>query len=108
VERIVVELLQVGCDDGKQCNLARCDSYIIARKSRQPDSQPVVDHLAYTIDNWDKKHVEEVLRSRGLNPRPDTDDSFHVKDPDGYDLQIAGKNHEHVLSESRRTEEFLP
>jgi hypothetical protein len=27
-----------------------------------------------------------------LEPRPDTDDSFHVKDPDGYDLQISGKN----------------
>jgi len=23
---------------------------------------------------------------------PDTDDSFHIKDPAGYDLQIAGKN----------------
>jgi catechol 2,3-dioxygenase-like lactoylglutathione lyase family enzyme len=85
--------MQVSCDDGKQCNLA-CgqNSYIIARKSRQPDSKPFVDHIAYTIDNWDKKHVEEVLRSRGLDPRPDTDDSFHVKDPDGYNLQIAGKN----------------
>ena len=89
--------MQVSCDDGKQCNLGFGGgyfgaSYIIARKSRQPDSKPFVDHIAYTIDNWDKKHVEEVLRSRGLDPRPDTDDSFHVKDPDGYDLQIAGKS----------------
>jgi catechol 2,3-dioxygenase-like lactoylglutathione lyase family enzyme len=84
--------MQVSCDDGKQCNLGFGDNYIIARKSRQSDSKPFVDHIAYTIDHWDKKYVEEVLRRRGLDPRPDTDDSFHVKDPDGYDLQIAGKN----------------
>ena len=28
---------------------------------------------------------------RGLTPRPDTENSFHVKDPDGFDLQISGK-----------------
>jgi catechol 2,3-dioxygenase-like lactoylglutathione lyase family enzyme len=84
--------MEVSCDNGKQCNLGFNGNYIIARKSRQPDSKPLVDHIAYTIDNWDKKHVEEVLRSRGMDPRPDTDDSFHVKDPDGYNLQIAGKN----------------
>ena len=28
----------------------------------------------------------------GLTPRPDTEDSFHVKDPDGFDVQISGPN----------------
>jgi len=36
--------------------------------------------------------VEAELKRRGLTPRPDTEDSFHVKDPDGFDLQISGKN----------------
>jgi hypothetical protein len=48
--------------------------------------------MAYTIDAWDKNAVEAELKSRGLAPRPDTEDSFHVKDPDGFDLQISGKN----------------
>ena len=34
---------------------------------------------------------EAELKRRGLSPRPDTPNSFHVKDPDGYDLQISGK-----------------
>ena len=49
-----------------------------------------IDHIAYTIADWDKVKVEETLKSWGLNPDPDTDNSFHVKDPDGFDLQIAG------------------
>jgi hypothetical protein len=53
---------------------------------------PLVTHIAYTIDNWDKNTVEEELKRRGLQPRPDTEVSFHVKDPDGFDLQISGKN----------------
>lgn len=83
--------LPISCDDGKQCYLRFGDSYLIARKSRQPDGAPVVDHIAYTIENWDKKQVEDELRKRGLDPKPDTDYSFHVKDPDGYNLQICGK-----------------
>jgi catechol 2,3-dioxygenase-like lactoylglutathione lyase family enzyme len=84
--------MEVRCDDGKQCFLGFGDNYLIARKSRQPDSKPFVDHIAYTIDNWDRKYVETELRRRGMNPKPDTNDSFHVKDPDGYDLQIGGEN----------------
>ncbi|MDB6089051.1 MAG: hypothetical protein JWN85_1835 [Gammaproteobacteria bacterium] len=83
--------MQVSGDDGKQCNLQFGDNYVIARKSRQPDGKPYVDHIAYTIDTWDQKYVAEELRRRGMDPRPDTDESFHVKDPDGYDLQIASR-----------------
>ena len=55
-----------------------------------PQSQVTVNHIAYTIADWDTKKVEEVLKARGLNPRPDTPNSFHVMDPYGYDLQISG------------------
>ena len=30
-----------------------------------------------------------TLRARGFDPRPDTDESFHIKDPDGFGLQIG-------------------
>ena len=60
------------------------------QRGQQPESQVVIDHMAYTIADWDTKKVEEILKSRGLNPRPDTPNSFHVADPHGYDLQICG------------------
>jgi catechol 2,3-dioxygenase-like lactoylglutathione lyase family enzyme len=78
-------------DDGKQCSLAFGDSFIVARKTRQADNKPFVDHFAITIDNWNKDAVEAELKRRGLELRPDTDDSFIVKDPDGFSLQISGR-----------------
>jgi len=56
---------------------------------QRPQSRVTVNHIAYTIADWDAKKVEEVLKARGLNPRPDHD-SFHVLDPYGYDVQISG------------------
>ena len=50
---------------------------------------PLVDHICYTIADWDKDAIEAELRRRGLNPEPDTDESFHVRDPDGYRLHIG-------------------
>jgi catechol 2,3-dioxygenase-like lactoylglutathione lyase family enzyme len=82
--------MQVSGDDGEQCYLKfGADSFLIARNAREPASAPLVDHLCYTIADWDKVAVEAELRRRGLDPEPDTDESFHVRDPDGYRLQIS-------------------
>ena len=84
--------MRVSEDTGEQCALSFGQTFIIARKSRQPDNAPYIDHLAYTIADWDRTAVEAELRRRGLEPKADTDDSFLVKDPNGYMLQICGKN----------------
>jgi catechol-2,3-dioxygenase len=81
-------------DDGKrQCYLTFGDhgSWLLPRNARDAAQAPRVDHVAYTIKNWDKNKVEAELRRRGLEPRVDTENSFHVKDPDGFDLQISGE-----------------
>ena len=51
-------------------------------------SQRRVDHIAYTLANWDtdktvKPAVEAELKRRGLNIRV-TEGSFHVPNPDGF------------------------
>jgi catechol 2,3-dioxygenase-like lactoylglutathione lyase family enzyme len=84
--------MKVSGDDGKQCNLTFGGNWLLARNIRGDRKPPLVDHIAITIDNWDKNKVEAELKRRGLDPRPDTDNSFHVKDPDGYNLQISGKD----------------
>ena len=84
--------MKVSNDTGKQANISFGDSFIIPRNTRNGGPTPRVDHIAYTIENWDKNAVEAELKRRGLQPRPDTDNSFHVKDPDGFDLQISGKD----------------
>ncbi len=51
------------------------------------------DSFCWGIAPWDTKKVEAELTKRGLNPVADHDGkdffSFHVKDPDGFDLQIS-------------------
>jgi len=88
-----VDLLGMGVtnDDGTLCRLGFGDSFIVARETGESDNKPRVDHFAITIANWDKDAVEAELRRRGFDPRPDTDNSFIVKDPDGFDLQISGE-----------------
>jgi catechol 2,3-dioxygenase-like lactoylglutathione lyase family enzyme len=104
-------------DNGKNQATLRIGSVggIIIRNSRRPDeaapaaaaaaapaSQPprppltgVINHVSYGIEPWDTEKVKAELERRGLKPRPDmvgdNFKSFHVYDPDGWDLQISNK-----------------
>ena len=56
----------------------------------------VFDSFCWGIDQWDARKVEAALKERGLNPVADNHghdfESFHVKDPDGFDVQISNGN----------------
>jgi len=89
--------MKVTNDDGKtQCRLTFGDNIIIARNAgSRPGGKPGVDHIAYTLENWDtdkavKPAVEAELKRRGLTIRT-TEGSFHVQDPDGFEVQMGGK-----------------
>lgn len=89
--------LKVIADTGKQCRLVLNDSntFIIPRNAPPEVVPPRIDHIAYTIAGWDKNAVGAELDHRGLKPKPDLqqpDLSFHVKDPNGFDLQISGRD----------------
>lgn len=54
-------------------------------------SQALVNHIAYTIADFNKARVKAELKRMGYdNPRDDTDYSVHVVDPFGFDVQISG------------------
>lgn len=55
----------------------------------QPQSQARIDHIAFTCKNWDRNRVKSILESWGLYPTEDGD-SYHVRDPFGFNLQISG------------------
>jgi catechol 2,3-dioxygenase-like lactoylglutathione lyase family enzyme len=56
-------------------------------------NRAVVESFCFGIEPWDAKKVDAELRARGLAPVADNRangyESFHVKDPDGFDLQIS-------------------
>ncbi len=67
--------------------------------ANRPAPTSLVDHIAYRIYNWDTDQVREELLRRKLmkdTTKPDTGggipgySSFHVTDPDGFNLQISG------------------
>jgi catechol 2,3-dioxygenase-like lactoylglutathione lyase family enzyme len=79
---------------------------IIIRNRRDPAPTPqgpsgrppitgVINHISYGVQPWDTDAVKAELEKRGLNPRPDmvgqNFKSFHVTDPDGWDLQISNQ-----------------
>ena len=63
------------------------------RGGPRPPVEAVWNSFAWQIALWDATKVEAELRKRGLNPVADTDgkgrESFHVKDPDGFDVQLT-------------------
>jgi catechol 2,3-dioxygenase-like lactoylglutathione lyase family enzyme len=62
--------------------------------SDQPTITGLVDHMSWGIEPWNTAEVKAELEKRGLGPRPDMNgkfQSFHVHDPDGWDLQISNQ-----------------
>ncbi len=109
---------EIANDNGKNQATLRIGDVgeIIIRNSRRPDGaaapataapgaapgQPprppvtgVINHISYGITPWDTEGVKAELEKRGLNPRPDMVGadfkSYHVLDPDGWDLQISNQ-----------------
>ena len=89
--------MTVAGDNGEsQCQLQFGNSLLIARNRRGgDDSGSLVDHMSYKIEDWNTDRVRGELERRGLEPRLDRGPggvyaSFHVTDPDGYDVQISG------------------
>ena len=91
-------------DNGKnQCTLNIGDVGGIIIRNRRDDAPAaagnaapitgVINHISYGVQPWDTDKVKSELEQRGLKPRPDmvgdNFKSFHVNDPDGWDLQIS-------------------
>jgi len=97
--------------NGNQCTMnIGSIGQIIVRNNRQqgregaaapqprgdrPPLTGVINHISWGVQPWDTDKVKAELERRGLNPRPDmvgeNFKSFHVLDPDGWDLQISNQ-----------------
>ena len=48
----------------------------------------MIDHVCYTVPNWDEPRVRATLHAKGLDVTG-RDGSLHVYDVFDYDVQIA-------------------
>jgi len=91
-------------DDGTQAVLDIGDWGSAVFRQAPGRRTAVVENFCFVIEPWDARAVEGQLRKLGLSPVAENDghgfESFHVKDPDGWDLQIGNGN---GLARARRS-----
>jgi catechol 2,3-dioxygenase-like lactoylglutathione lyase family enzyme len=71
-------------------------NYFIARNATAnaaPPAKSVVDHVCYTIANWNDERVNATLKAHGLNPTG-RKGSVNVLDPFNYSVQLASNEAE--------------
>jgi catechol 2,3-dioxygenase-like lactoylglutathione lyase family enzyme len=52
---------------------------------------PQMDHVCFTVPDYDAKAAEARLRAQGVEPLVEAD-RVHFLDPDGYKIQVGGPN----------------
>ncbi len=79
--------------DAPGATAGRAPACTTPRTPAVPNAAVTWDSFAFGIDQWDTKAVEKALKDRGLDPVADHSGdnyrSFHVKDPDGFDVAIT-------------------
>src|SRR5262249_9957320 len=60
---------------------------IVSLHHKSPTS--VVDHFAIGLDSFNKDAVTRELQKAGIKPDDNLDAGFHIKDPDGMNVQIV-------------------
>jgi catechol-2,3-dioxygenase len=50
----------------------------------------LVDHFAIGVEKFDRATVTRELKQLGVNPEDNLDAGFHIKDPEGINVQIVG------------------
>jgi catechol 2,3-dioxygenase-like lactoylglutathione lyase family enzyme len=99
--------MKVVWDDGKQCSVECGDppNAIYIRPLTKPLDRPAgkgpranwsaqmgqgnVDHFAFSVENFQLESVRAELARRGLEPKPDGEFAWTIKDPSGITLQIC-------------------
>jgi catechol 2,3-dioxygenase-like lactoylglutathione lyase family enzyme len=73
------------------------DAPAAAGTAARPPITGVIDHISWGVEPWDTETVRAELVKRHLEPLPDMEGdfkSFHLNDPDGWDLQISNQTKE--------------
>ena len=83
-------------DNGRETRLmfgpepGKGGSFLIPRNgSTATNAKAVVDHICYTIPNWDEAKIRAALKEKGLGEPTGRPGSLHVYDPFDYDVQFA-------------------
>ena len=68
--------------------MGRAGKIIVSLHHKNPTG--IVDHFAIGVENFDREAVAETLMEMGITPQQNLDAGFHIKDPEGINVQIVG------------------
>ena len=85
--------MRLAFEDGRKCSVAfgGPEDAIYINRLSLPSKGSHVDHLAFSIPSFDLAQVRRILVERGLNPEPDGNFAWTVRDPDGFRIQICAE-----------------
>jgi len=97
-----------GKDTGKRANLAfgpapgKGGTFMIVRNPVEnapprPRPEALVDHICFTMSNWDEAKVRAEVVAKGEKVSGGRDGSLHVRDPFNYDVQFANIKEENAF-----------
>jgi catechol 2,3-dioxygenase-like lactoylglutathione lyase family enzyme len=61
------------------------------RGGLKPGQKQFVDHIGYSVENFDAAKVEAVLKKRGLSPKAAGPNAWAINDVAGYPIQICAE-----------------
>ncbi len=63
------------------------ESMLVLRRDANPGT---ITHFMFGLEHFDPAGLKARLREQGLDPQRDSD-SFHVRDPDGLNVQVGDR-----------------
>lgn len=72
--------------DGGSPRLMACGPHVL---NLFKADRPQMDHVCFTVPNYDAVEAAARLRAQGITPEVEAD-RVHFRDPDGYKLQVGG------------------
>ena len=89
--------MQKGLSNARETHLwfgdVQGDTLMIVKQAQAGELAPSLTKFGFTINYWDKKHVEDELKRRGIAAQSDTDKGFWFKDPEGNDIGLFARDY---------------
>jgi catechol 2,3-dioxygenase-like lactoylglutathione lyase family enzyme len=76
--------------EDKPNEISRLGSGKIIVSLHHKNPTAIVDHYAIGVENFNKERVTQQLKAFGITPEENLDAGFHIKDPEGMNVQIVG------------------
>ena len=78
-------MVELGCDSFVELGAGKV---LVSLHHKNPTA--VVDHFAIGVQGFNRDAVTRTLKEHGITPEDNLDAGFHIKDPEGMNVQIVG------------------